>query len=180
MHTHNKTIGQAERNSDVTKRLYSENLRFLDGKCLRNVDVSLTERRTAKKVRRIVEKRTCQHFFRQNKRSFRCSGNRSRHLMGRAISYELYTLGIVEDSLKRDKSSHWKKEYDPLLNQVVLKKKVGYKTFDEAHRIAVSWNFEHINDPNPVFPYFCPHCKKYHIGHTYIPVNSNIGERNAI
>lgn len=180
MQINNKTIGQTERNSDVTKRLYSEKLRFLDGMCLRNIDVSITERRTAKKVRKIVEKRACQHFFRQNKKVFRTCGNRSRHLMGRAISYELYTLGIVEDTLEREISSHWKKEYDSLLDQIVLKKKVGYNTFDEAHKVAVGWNFTHTDDPNPVYPYLCPHCKKYHIGHTYISPNNKTSERSAI
>lgn len=66
-----KDFGQTERNAEVTRRLYSERLRFLDGEYLRHVDVTLAERRTAKKVRRIVEKRICQHYFRQNKKNFR-------------------------------------------------------------------------------------------------------------
>lgn len=166
-----KTFGQTERCAVVTRRLYSEKLRFLDGQYLRHVDITLTDGPIAKKVRRIVEKRACQHYFRHNKSSFHSNGNRSRHMMERATSYELYALGIVENSLKRDVSSHWKREYDILLDQVVLKKKKGYKTYDEAHKIAVEWNFTHPDDPNPVYPYYCPYCKKYHIGHTYLRHN---------
>lgn len=163
-----KTLGQQERNAAVTQRLYMEKLRFLDGTYLRNVDVSLVDGHTARMVRRIVEKRACQHYFRQNRKSFRSSGNRSRHLMDRATSYELYMLGVVEGNLKREPASHWKRKFDPLLDRVVLRKKVGYDTLEDAHRIAVRWNFIHVFDFDPVTPYYCPACKKFHVGHTHM------------
>lgn len=64
-----KAVGRQERNAAVKQRSCMEKLRFLDGKYLRNSGVSLADGCTARKVRHIVEKRACQHYFRQNRKN---------------------------------------------------------------------------------------------------------------
>ena len=162
-----KTFGQQERYEYVTKAIFNEKLRCKDDVWLRNVDITTEEPWLARKVRRIVEKRMCQTYHKQHKEYFREESNRTRHNMKRAVSYELYILGQVEDIEKRNRGalSHWKKRYDPITGKRVFKKKVGYNTIEEA-KIAAQRLVKDCPDCHKaVCVYKCPHCNKYHIGH---------------
>ena len=48
-------------------------------------------------LRRIVEKRMCQAYFRQHREDFRQNGNMDRHLMSRATSFQLFNIGQIDD-----------------------------------------------------------------------------------
>ena len=162
-----KTFGQQERYCYVTKSIFNERLRCKEDAWLRNIDITTEEPRTTRIVRRIVEKRMCQTYHKQHKRVFHDHGNRSRHNMKRAVSYELYILGQVENvnKLRRGNATHWKRQYDPNTGKVVFKKKFGYETIEEAKTSAIKlvqgkpWCHKAVN------VYKCAHCNKYHIGH---------------
>lgn len=157
------TIGQRKRYQHISKTLGSERVRCCKGKRLRNLDVTLMDKRSSRVVRRIVEKRMCQEYHRQHKSSFRSTGNRSRQNMRRAVSFQLYNLGQLEGSdISRDFGTHWKWRYDTTLQEWVLRKKVGYETLDDALKAKKGYEESH-NDEMQV--YQCDHCKKYHIGH---------------
>lgn len=63
----NVDLGQRQRYEAISKRHYSEKLRFKANKSLRRADVTLMEGRDSRKVRRIVEKKMCQEYHRQHK-----------------------------------------------------------------------------------------------------------------
>ena len=134
-----KTFGQQERYEHVTKAIFNERLKCKDDTWLRNIDITTEESWLVKKVRRIIEKRMCQTYHKQHKEVFRDHGNRSRHNMKRAVSYELYIIGQVENVEKqsRGNSTQWKRKYDP--NTGKCRKAVNV--------------------------YKCHHCNMYHIGH---------------
>ena len=92
-----KTFGQQERYEHVTKAIFNERLKCKEDTWLRNIDITTEEPWLVKKVRRIIEKRMCQTYHKQHKEIFHVHGNQSRHNMKRAVSYELYILGQVED-----------------------------------------------------------------------------------
>ena len=162
-----KTFGQQERYRYVTKSIFNERLKCKEDTWLRNIDITTEEPKTARIVRRIIEKRMCQTYHKQHKEVFHDHGNQSRHNMKRAVSYELYILGQVENvnKLSRGNATHWKRQYDPITGKVVFKKKFGYKTIEEAKASAVKlvqdkpWCHKAVN------VYKCAHCNKYHIGH---------------
>ena len=162
-----KTFGQQERYRYVTKSIFNERLKCKEDTWLRNIDITTEEPKTARIVRRIIEKRMCQTYHKQPKEVFHDHGNQSRHNMKRAVSYELYILGQVENvnKLSRGNATHWKRQYDPITGKVVFKKKFGYKTIEEAKASAVKlvqdkpWCHKAVN------VYKCAHCNKYHIGH---------------
>ena len=162
-----KTFGQQERYEHVTKAIFREKLKCMNDVCLRNVDITTEQPWLVKKVRRIIEKRMCQTYHKQHKEVFHEQGNRSRHNMKRAISYELYNIGQVENIEKRSRgeSTHWKRKYDPNTGKIVFKKKVGYNTIEEAKKSAIKL----VNDKpwchKTVNVYKCSHCQQYHIGH---------------
>ena len=162
-----KTFGQQERYEHVTKAIFNEKLKCKDDTWLRNIDITTEEPRLVKKVRRIIEKRMCQTYHKQHKDVFHDHGNQSRHNMKRAVSYELYVMGQVENVEKKSRgsSTHWKRKYDRNTGKVVFKKKVGYHTIEEAKRFAIKlvkdkpWCHKAVN------VYKCVHCNMYHIGH---------------
>lgn len=162
-----KTFGQQERYEHVTKAIFNEKLKCKAGTWLRNIDITTEEPWLVKKVRRIIEKRMCQTYHKQHKDVFREQGNQSRHNMKRAVSYELYIMGQVENVEKQSRgdSTHWKRKYDPNTRKIVFKKKVGYHTIEEAKKYAAKlvkdkpWCHKAVN------VYKCCHCKMYHIGH---------------
>lgn len=169
-----KTFGQQERYCYVTKSIFNERLRCKDDAWLRNIDITTEEPKTARIVRRIVEKRMCQTYHKQHKDVFRDHGNRSRHNMKRAVSYELYIMGQVENvsKLSRGNATHWKRQFDPNTGKVVFRKKFGYETIEEAKTSAIKlvqdkpWCHKAVN------VYKCAHCNKYHIGHeSYLTAN---------
>ena len=94
--------------------------KFKNGTPLRNLDVTIEDSQSARKIRRIVEKRMCQAYFRQHSEDFRQNGNMDRHLMSRATSFQLFNIGQIDDIKyqKREHSSHWKKKYDPVTGKM--------------------------------------------------------------
>lgn len=159
--------GQRKRYEAVTKKLYSEKLRFKENKSLREADVTLMEGKDARKVRRIVEKRMCQEYHRQHKkRSGYQETGRTRHEMNRAVSYELYNLGQMDGyTNKRESGTHWKKVIDYSTGEFVMKKKVEYVTLEEALLSIELYRYAHPDDHRPMNAYYCEHCHHYHIGH---------------
>jgi hypothetical protein len=165
-----KTLGQQERYEHVTKAIFNEKLKCKNGTWLRNVDVTIEDSKIAKKVRRIIEKRMCQTYHKQHKELFHENGNQSRHNMKRAVSYELYIIGQVENINKqsRGNSTHWKRQYDPITGKKVFKKKVGYKTIEEAKVSAIKLLHDKPWCSKTVNVYKCAYCDQYHIGHDSI------------
>ena len=153
--------------SDITKKLFYEQLDFLDGKCLKNVDISLEKGKVTRKTRRIVEKRMCQTWNRQFKGSSRKEdGNFKRHSMIRATSYQLYNMGLVENDLERSACTHWKVAFDFTTQQYVLKKKCQYDTLDEAQAAIMVRRTTTSENHGELDAYQCRHCGHYHIGHS--------------
>lgn len=162
-----KTFGQQERYCHVTKSIFNERLKFKSDAWLRSIDITTEEPKTARKVRRIIEKRMCQTYHRQHKSVFHECGNRSRHNMKRAVSYELHIIGQIENvwQLSRGDSTHWKRQYDPNTGKVVFKKKIGYATIEDAKFSAMKLVRDKPWCQKAVNIYKCVHCNMYHIGH---------------
>lgn len=162
-----KTFGQQERYSSVTKSIFNERLKCLGNTWLRNIDITTAVPKIVRKVRRIIEKRMCQTYHQQHKCVFHKCGNRSRHHMKRAVSYELFVMGQVENvgQLSRGDSTHWKRVYDPNTGMVVFKKKHGYETVEEARLKAIQLVKDYPLCSKAVGVYKCAHCNMYHIGH---------------
>ena len=162
-----KTFGQQERYCHVTKSIFNERLKCKDDAWLRNIDITTEEPKVARKVRRIIEKRMCQTYYKQHKEIIHEGGNKHRHSMKRAVSYELYIIGQVENvnKLSRGNSTHWKRQYDPNTGKVVFRKKFGYSTIEEAKASAVKLVQDKPWCRRAVNVYKCAHCNMYHIGH---------------
>ena len=161
------SVGQSKRFVSTTKKLYNEKLRFKDGEYLKDIDISIEDASTSRKVRRIVEKRMCQAYHRQHK-NLESESGRDRHYMKRATSFQLHNLGQIECStgFSRSNSTHWKKVYDPISGEFVFKKKMEYSSFEEANMAAQEFMRRHPEDRRPVSAYKCAFCGKWHIGHT--------------
>lgn len=160
------SVGQAKRYSGVTGRLYNEKIRFLDGEYLKNVDISMKDGATSRKVRRIVEKRMCQAYHRQNK-EFAGNGGKERHYMRRATSFQLHNLGQIDCSngIRRTTATHWKRVFDSVNGGYVLKSKMEYQSFDDANMAARKYMTRNPNELLRVSAYQCAYCGKWHIGH---------------
>ena len=163
------SVGQAKRFESTTRKLYSEKLKCMDGKYLRDIDITMEDGAISRKVRRIVEKRMCQAYHRQHKNSGQ-NGGRDRHYMKRATSFQLHNLGQIEceTGVCRTESTHWKRSYDPITGEVVFKKKMGYSTYEEAMEAARQFSIRHPEDKRPISAYKCAYCGQWHIGH-YTP-----------
>ena len=161
------SIGQAKRYVSTTKKLYGEKLRFKGGQYLKDIDISMEDGATSRKVRRIVEKRMCQAYHRQHKQLTRNDGQ-DRHYMKRATSFQLHNLGQIEceSGVCRSQSTHWKKTYDPITGEVVFKKKMAYSSFEEAAEAARQYMMRHPEETVPMTAYKCAFCGKWHIGHS--------------
>ena len=160
--------GQGFRFKGQTQRLFEEKLHFKGEMFLRNFDVETESARDSRIVRRIVEKRMCQAYHRMNKGM--CDGalsNKDRYWKRRAISFQLYNIGQVDDihSTSRGESTHWKKMYDPQTGKVVFKKKMSYSNEGAALEAIKLWKIEHAEDNKEMAAYQCSHCHKWHIGH---------------
>ena len=94
-----KTFGQQERYLAVTKSIFNERLKCTGTPWLRNIDITMAVPKIVRKVRRIIEKRMCQTYYKQHKSVFHRCGNKSRHHMKRAVSYELFVMGQVENQI---------------------------------------------------------------------------------
>ena len=143
--------------------------RSMDGKYLKDVDITMEDGATSRKVRRIVEKRMCQAYHRQHKNCGQ-NGGRDRHYMKRATSFQLHNLGQIEceTGVCRTESTHWKRSYDPITGEVVFKKKMGYSTYEEAMEAARQFSLRHPEDKRTISAYKCAYCGMWHIGH-YTP-----------
>jgi len=160
--------GQSFRFKGQTHRLFEEKLHFKGDILLRNFDVETESAHDSRIVRRIVEKRMCQAYHRMNKGM--CDAplsNKDRYWKRRAISFQLYNIGQVDDihSTSRGESTHWKKMYDPQTGKVVFKKKMAYPNEDAALEAIKIWKIEHVEDTKKMAAYQCSHCHKWHIGH---------------
>ena len=110
--------GQGFRFKGQTQRLFEERLHFKGEMLLRNFDIETESAHDSRIVRRIVEKRMCQAYHRMNKGMCDAAlSNKDRYWKRRAISFQLYNIGQVDDihSTSRGESTHWKKMYDPLV-----------------------------------------------------------------
>lgn len=160
--------GQSVRFWAETHKIFSERLRFRGGMLLRNFDIETENAKDSRKVRRIVEKRMCQAYHRQNKNSNKEEkSNSDRYWMHRATSYQLHNIGQVEHvrNVSRGLSTHYKKEYDPLTGEIVFKKKMTYQTELEALDAVRLWYISHPEDIGKMHAYQCNKCHKWHIGH---------------
>lgn len=160
--------GQSVRFWAETHKIFGERLRFRGGMLLRNFDIETENAKDSRKVRRIVEKRMCQAYHRQNKKSDREeNSNSDRYWMQRATSYQLHNIGQVEHvkNVSRGLSTHYKKEYDPLTGEIVFKKKMTYQTKEEALEAIDHWYVTHPEDVGKMQAYQCSKCHKWHIGH---------------
>ena len=156
--------GMLKEFENVTRKLSYEKLDFYEERNLMAVDIDMVEAKVARKVRRIVEKRMCQECHNRGKRE---KGRLNAYKMNRATAFQLHNMGGIDyqPGMHRDKSTHWKKVYDPIVNKVVFKKKFGYKTELEAEEAAEKQMRRHPEDPRPVHAYKCDYCGKWHIGH---------------
>lgn len=163
------TPGQRCRFKEQTYKLFDEKLRFMGGKMLRNFDVETETARDSKKVRRIVEKRMSQAYYKMNcKATSRCNNSRShRYWMQRATAFQLYNIGQIEHvkNVSRGLSTHWKRMYDPITGETVFKKKMAYSSYDEAMEAIDLWYKNRPEDMGMMGAYKCSICKKWHIGH---------------
>ena len=170
----------SDKYSDITKKLFFEKAEFHEEKYLRNIDVTLETGKNSRKMRRIVEKRMSQAWSKQFKGlSKEDSGNYHRSGMIRAISYQLYNMGQIENNLYRGMSSHWKKAYDNITKQYVLKKKCQYGSIEEAETAVQAWKQKHIDDTKQLVAYKCCECGCYHIGHMKYENTQNNKKRPA-
>lgn len=162
--------GQDVRFRNETERIFSEKLRFKGGMLLRNFDVETESPYDSRKVRRIVEKRMSQAYYRTRRkvRSMNPS-NKDRYWEHRAIAFQLYNIGQIENvkDNSREVSSHWKEMFDQYTKDVVLKKKMAYRTEKEAMDAICQWRKDHPSDMIEMVAYKCSSCDKWHIGHNY-------------
>lgn len=167
---HKKQLpGQRVRFKGQTDKLFDERLRFMDGRLLRNFDIEIETARDSKKVRRIVEKRMSQAYYKMNcKATSRNENSRNhRYWMQRATAFQLYNIGQVEHvkNVSRGLSTHWKRMYDPITGDIVFKKKMSYSSYDEAMEAIESWCNTNPKDIGKMQAYKCTECGKWHIGH---------------
>lgn len=167
-----ESICQSVLYRSATRRIYGEKLHFAGEMSLRNFDVNMAAHSDSRKVRRIVEKRMCQAYHRQNHLYMHSESNSLRHGMHRAVSYQLHNLGQIEKVTRRSAGSHWKQAIDCVTGQSVLKPKQSYSTIEEAEMVAQKYTKRHPNEELPMTAYKCAHCNKYHIGHEYTVVHS--------
>ena len=69
------------------------------------------------------------------------------------------------EDIHRDGSTHWKWKYDSNIKEWVLKKKVAYRTEEEAMVAAVDYMARNPQE-GEMSVYRCYYCNMYHIGHT--------------
>ena len=163
--------GQDVRFRNETERIFSEKLRFKGGMLLRNFDVETESPYDSRKVRRIVEKRMSQAYYRTRRKARSMNpSNKDRYWEHRAIAFQLYNIGQIENvkDNSREVSSHWKEMFDQYTKDVVLKKKMAYRTEKEAMDAICQWRKDHPSDMIEMVAYKCSSCDKWHIGHNYL------------
>lgn len=162
--------GQDVRFRYETERIFSEKLRFKGGMLLRNFDIETESPYESRIVRRIVEKRMSQAYYRMRGKARSMNpSNKDRYWEHRAIAFQLYNIGQIENvkDNSREVSSHWKEMFDQYTKDVVLKKKMAYRTENEAMDAICQWRKDHPLDMIEMVAYKCSSCDKWHIGHNY-------------
>lgn len=162
--------GQDVRFRNETERIFCEKLRFKGGMLLRNFDVETESPYDSKKVRKIIEKRMSQAYYRMRRKARSMnSSNKDRYWEHRAIAFQLHNIGQIENvkDNSREISSHWKEMFDLYTKDIVLKKKMAYGTEQEAIDAINQWKIKHPLDMVEMVAYKCSSCDKWHIGHDY-------------
>ena len=81
-----------------SRALSDERLSFMDGKRLGDVDIRIECNATIRKVRRIMEKRICQEYWRTHAGG---TGNGDRHRMQRRMTVSMKKIyGIVPEGFR--------------------------------------------------------------------------------
>lgn len=174
--------GQGFRFKGQTQRLFEERLHFKGEMLLRNFDIETESAHDSRIVRRIVEKRMCQAYHRMNKGMCDAAlSNKDRYWKRRAISFQLYNIGQVDDihSTSRGESTHWKKMYDPQTRKMVFKKKMSYPNENAALEAIKIWKIKHVEDTKEMVAYQCSHCHKWHIGHYTYNIRYSVASAHA-
>lgn len=170
-----KKAGQESRFKGETRHIFEERLRFKDGMLLRNFDIDTENTSDSRKVRRIIEKRMCQAYHRRHKRSSDdFDSNKERYWMKRATAFQLYNIGQIEHVkfVSRGLSTHWKRMFDPQTGEIVFKKKMAYSSLKDAKEAIVKWKIDHPLDQREIHAYQCIACRKWHIGHASLKIDS--------
>lgn len=160
--------GQEVRFKGETKKIFKEKLKFKDGMPLRNFDIETESARDSRIVRRIIEKRMCQAYYKMNKRDEECEAtNFDKYWMNRATAFQLHNIGQKEKvrDVSRGLSTHWKRQRDPFTGEVVFKKKMAYKSQEAAIKATVEWKRKYPTEKRKMQAYQCSECGKWHIGH---------------
>jgi hypothetical protein len=159
-----KNNGMTERYKPLSHRLYREHVRKLN-KDLRFADVELENAKSAKLVRRIVEKRAAQQVHHNCRGEH--DGNRFRQSVRRAKSFSLYCCSQCEsNSLRRESGSHWKIAIDPETGEQRLTRKHSYGSYEEAIEACHTFTTNHPESQLPMHAYQCKCCNYWHIGHS--------------
>lgn len=163
--SHTDDQGMTEKYRPLSRRLSNEYIRKLN-KDLLYADVDLEDSKRAKLVRRIVEKRAAQQVYKNCKGNR--DGNRFRQDVRRAKSFSLfYCTQCDSNTLKRDGGSHWKVAFGDGTDEMCLKKKHSYATYEEALEACNRHKERHPDDNCPIHPYRCKYCGQWHIGHMH-------------
>lgn len=163
--------GMTKRYKPLSKKLAKEKIHRLDREII-YTDSNSDDSTTTRLVRRIVEKRAAQMvagFYKKGRRgtsSFRQS-------VRRAVSFSLYNASFTDyDAKKRASGTHWRVDFCHRGKLKRLKAKRSYKTREEAMEAYNKYHLLHPEDLRPISVYRCDHCGKWHIGHTYLSLDS--------
>lgn len=156
--------GIAERFSPVIKKLRKEKLRKHQNKQIAYA-LSAASTLEQKQLKRFIEKRAAQAVHKLASKHDHQT-NKLRQDYRRAISYSINFASTADYNLAdRINSTHWKKIQDAKGN-LILRAKKAYNTLEDAQNAAISYAYCRLEDPENLSAYLCPHCGKYHFGHT--------------
>ena len=165
-----KSHGQKVLFKGETNKIFEERLKFKNGMLLRNFDIETESAYDSRKVRRIVEKRMCQAYHKMHRLDHEddIQSNKDRYWKKRATAFQLYNIGQIENAhfVSRGRFTHWKKAFDPLTGEIVLKKKMAYPNMESALEAIEKWKVNHPYDKREMHAYECCICHKWHIGHS--------------
>lgn len=159
--------GMRQRYRPLSRRLEREKIRKL-GRPVIYTNPTVDDTRTAKLVRRLVEKRAAQSAFHNFGRRSK-ETNKYRQTIRRAISYSLYKVSYVDyDPQLRTHGTHWKVSFRGNGTRR-LEAKVAYACFEDALAASESYMSHYPDEFRRMSPYRCSHCGMWHIGHESVP-----------
>lgn len=163
--------GMTERYKYLSKRLAREKVRRINREII-YTDACSDDSATTRLVRRIVEKRAAQAVYKSfGKR--RGETTSYRQSIRRAVSFSLYNASFTDyDAKKRASGTHWRVDFCHRGKLKRLKAKRSYNTREEATEAYNKYLLLHPEDLRPISVYRCGHCGKWHIGHTYVSLDS--------